>query len=258
MEELEIWKEIPGFDECFASNLGNIKTLDRTIEYSCGEKIVKRFVPGKIVNKRLMSKGYLAVFLHKDGVRQTFLVHRLVAITFLGNNSGLTVNHKDGNKLNNHISNLEWLSLEENIKHYNEELKPKKGFKIRKKVIRPEKPKEIKEIKPIEEIKVYGKEKEFALLEDVVKEEADKETVLKFSKTQIKIKKKKGNKHFLSFLKEIYGFECECLTILSKQMDFYSFKELSSYLGIHTKTLLNILKDGGGYNGLKIGVKVKH
>lgn len=258
MEELEIWKEIPGFDECFASNLGNIKTLDRTIEYRYGDKIVKRFVPGKIVNKRLMSKGYLAVFLHKDGVRQTFLVHRLVAITFLGNYSDFTVNHKDGNKLNNHISNLEWLSLEDNIKHYNEVLKPNKVSKRREKVRRSEKPKEIKEIKPIEEIKVYGKEKEFAILEDVVKDEADKETVLKFSKTPIKIKKKKGNKHFLSFLKEIYGFECECLTILSRQMDFYSFKELSSYLGIHTKTLLNILKDGGCYNGLKIGVKIKH
>jgi hypothetical protein len=249
MDELEIWKEIPGFDGCFASNIGNIKTLDRTIEYKVGDRVIKRFVPGKIINKRLMSRGYLAVFLHKDGIRQTFLVHRLVAAAFLGEQSDLTVNHKDGNKLNNHISNLEWLTLEDNQKHYNEYLKPLKAS---------ERNKNSKSVTKIEEIKVYGKEKEFAVLKEVVEDRADEKTILKYSKPQIKIKKQKGNKRFRTVLKDIYGFDCECLTITSKQMDFYSFKEISDYLKIHTNTLLSLLKKGGSVNGLKIGIKIKH
>jgi len=50
--------------------------------------------------------------------RRTFQVHRLVAITYLTNLKELSdVNHKDGNKSNNHISNLEWTSRHENMKH---------------------------------------------------------------------------------------------------------------------------------------------
>ena len=51
-------------------------------------------------------------------VRTSHLIHRLVAITFLDNpNNKLTVNHKDGNKLNNHLCNLEWATYSENCKH---------------------------------------------------------------------------------------------------------------------------------------------
>lgn len=59
--------------------------------------------------------GY-RVDLWKDGKPKTFLVARLVCMTFYGE-SNLTVNHKDGNRLNNNIDNLEWLSREDNIRH---------------------------------------------------------------------------------------------------------------------------------------------
>lgn len=62
--------------------------------------------------------GYMACHLFFDGKERTTPIHRLVARQFVdGFSPGLTVNHKDGNKLNNAASNLEWISQIENIKH---------------------------------------------------------------------------------------------------------------------------------------------
>lgn len=64
------------------------------------------------------NKGYLNTSLYLNNSRYRFLVHRLVALNFIENYENKdTVNHKDGNKLNNDISNLEWMSNEENLKH---------------------------------------------------------------------------------------------------------------------------------------------
>lgn len=61
---------------------------------------------------------YLAVFLEVDGKQKIHAVHRLVAIAFLKKRDGCKeVNHKDGNKRNNHISNLSWVTRSENMKH---------------------------------------------------------------------------------------------------------------------------------------------
>lgn len=66
----------------------------------------------------LINNGYLNVMLKTAGKRQSFQIHRLVAIHFIPNpENKATVNHKDGNKMNNDVSNLEWMSLVENIKH---------------------------------------------------------------------------------------------------------------------------------------------
>lgn len=132
MKEKEIWKEIPGFSGCFASNLGRIKTEDRYIEFECSGRIVKRLAEGKIVNQRNHSSGYLAVNLHKNGKRQTFLVHRLIALTFLGQSENLTVNHIDGDKKNNKVENLEWITIQENVKKFferNLDIHPKESRK---------------------------------------------------------------------------------------------------------------------------------
>lgn len=64
------------------------------------------------------SRGYPALGFWANGKGHTKNVHRLVAETFIPNSEGKrTVNHKDGNKRNNHISNLEWSTSSENLKH---------------------------------------------------------------------------------------------------------------------------------------------
>lgn len=62
--------------------------------------------------------GYMVVTLYIDGSSEKYKVHRLVAEVFIDNPLGLlTVNHKDGNKLNNKVENLEWMSQAANTKH---------------------------------------------------------------------------------------------------------------------------------------------
>lgn len=83
---------------------------------------------GKIIslkhNKKREIKGYIdkygyrRVLLYVDGKRTKFFAHRLVALTYIPNPDNLPqVNHKDGNKLNNNVENLEWCSAKENIAH---------------------------------------------------------------------------------------------------------------------------------------------
>lgn len=65
-----------------------------------------------------LRNGYLTVMLYKDKKPKRFSVHRLVAGCFIPNPQNYeTVNHKDENKLNNHIDNLEWMSFENNVKY---------------------------------------------------------------------------------------------------------------------------------------------
>ena len=62
--------------------------------------------------------GYKSVSLREGGAQKTFLVHRLVCAAFLPRDERRpNVNHKDGNKANNHIENLEWVTQKENIDH---------------------------------------------------------------------------------------------------------------------------------------------
>lgn len=72
----------------------------------------------KIKATSITKKGYKIVNLSNNGVAKSFSVHRLVAIHFINNPDNLPqVNHIDGNKLNNHIDNLEWCTNQENILH---------------------------------------------------------------------------------------------------------------------------------------------
>ena len=72
----------------------------------------------KTIKPWLNIYGYYSVRLHKDGNRRTAFVHRLIAQAFIPNPDNKSeVNHIDGNKLNNDISNLEWVSHRENIIH---------------------------------------------------------------------------------------------------------------------------------------------
>lgn len=80
----------------------------------------------RVLKTSVNNCGYEIVTISINNRRKTFYVHRLVAQTFIGDIDGdMTVNHKDGNKLNNHVSNLEIVSYSENEKHaYEYGLKP--------------------------------------------------------------------------------------------------------------------------------------
>lgn len=77
-----------------------------------------RFLNGKIAKPSLNQRGYSQIVLTICGERHGCRIHRLVGEAFIRNKFNLReINHKDGDKLNNHVSNLEWMSSEENSKH---------------------------------------------------------------------------------------------------------------------------------------------
>lgn len=114
----EIWKDIPGYEGYQVSDFGRVRTHNKTtFTEKHGVRIWKnRILKYKSQNIRT---GY-RVDLWKNGKPHTMLVARLVAFTFYNqdiNNHKLTVNHMDGNRLNNKLSNLELITLKENIQH---------------------------------------------------------------------------------------------------------------------------------------------
>ena len=113
----EIWKNCIGYENIYeVSNKGNIRTHKNKVTYT--KKHGKRHWQQRILKQKLGQKNSFRVELWKDGKHKTWLVHRLVAIAFIPNPENLaTVNHKDGNRQNNCVENLEWLSLSDNIKH---------------------------------------------------------------------------------------------------------------------------------------------
>lgn len=115
----EIWKDIPNYEGYQVSNLGRVRTYNKiTYKQGIKRKWKSRILKYKCINKNAYKTGY-KVDLWKDGKSKTFLVARLVAFTFYNqdiNNHKLTVDHIDGNRLNNNINNLDLVSLTENIK----------------------------------------------------------------------------------------------------------------------------------------------
>lgn len=115
----EIWKDIPGYERLYqASNLGQIRSLDRTVEYvkhysGRDVKAVHNF-KGRVL-KQSFTSGYLGVLLSVDGNKTSELVHRLVASTFVDNpDNKPQVDHRDGDRTNNHVDNLLWVTSKEN------------------------------------------------------------------------------------------------------------------------------------------------
>ena len=86
---------------------------------------------GKELKGEICKNGYKRVHVSKNGKSKRLLVHRIVATAFIPNPDNLPeVNHKDGNKQNNNVSNLEWVTASENQKHaYKTGLKSAKGIK---------------------------------------------------------------------------------------------------------------------------------
>lgn len=114
--EKEIWKDNEGYEGLYkVSNKGNIKSLERTVWDSRG---YYRTVHERILKPGKDRYGYLYVILCKEGIMKTYYVHRLVATAFCENPEGYTeVNHKDENKQNNCMENLEWCSRSYNLSY---------------------------------------------------------------------------------------------------------------------------------------------
>lgn len=120
----EIWKDIKNYPGYQVSNLGRVRTYNKiSFTNMHGERHWKdrilKFKPYTTTNQRSKQGMGYRVTLWKDGKPKTLLVARLVATTFLEDliDTNMTVNHKDGNRLNNRVENLEWLSRGENIKY---------------------------------------------------------------------------------------------------------------------------------------------
>jgi hypothetical protein len=112
----EVWKDIEGFPGYQVSNYGRVRTHNKV---TSSARFPKRVWKDRILKQKVCKDRCCRVNLWKDGVVYTILVHRLVANEFCGRfiNTNLTVNHKDGNRLNNNADNLEWMTLRENIQY---------------------------------------------------------------------------------------------------------------------------------------------
>lgn len=111
----EIWKDIKNYEGLYqVSNFGNVKSLDRYVNSTFNERLIK----GRYLKIRKNEKGYLFVGLSKKGENKNYKVHRLVAMAFIKNiGNKPCINHKDGVKTNNNVENLEWVTHKENTEH---------------------------------------------------------------------------------------------------------------------------------------------
>lgn len=112
----EIWKDIKGYENIYqVSNLGRIKTLDKYVNCLYGQK---RLIKEKIIKTFKNNNGYFITSLYVNSKSKKFLVHRLVAEAFIPNpDNKPQINHIDGNKENNCVDNLEWVTQSENELH---------------------------------------------------------------------------------------------------------------------------------------------
>lgn len=131
---METWKDIKGYEGIYqASDLGRIRTVEGKVTHSVRHGI--RHWHSRILKyKGYTPKTGYRVSLWKNKKNKDYLVSRLIAFTFFDkdiDDRKLTVNHKDGNRMNNHIDNLELISLKKNIQHaFKEGLMPQRAVKI--------------------------------------------------------------------------------------------------------------------------------
>jgi hypothetical protein len=108
----EEWREVPGFEQyLLVSDFGNIKTKTR-------ERLDGNIEKSKMLAQKIKKNGYLEIGVRINKKKKYFLVHRLVAATFIQKQEGLEfVNHKNFNKKDNRVDNLEWCTSSSNSIH---------------------------------------------------------------------------------------------------------------------------------------------
>lgn len=114
--EKEEWEDIPGYEGLYqASTHGRIRSYDKYVK--C-RGVGQRFMTGRVLKQFKDRYGYLRISLHKGGKIKTYKVHRLVLTVFdHPPKPGEQCNHKDGDKENIYIENLEWCTAKQNCDH---------------------------------------------------------------------------------------------------------------------------------------------
>lgn len=113
----ENWKPVVGYEGYYeASDHGRVRSVDRQVEIMIRSKKTKMRFHAKMLTLDVCKIGYMRLGLSRDGTKKMHSVHRLVMAAFVGVSS-MDVNHKDGDKRNNHLSNLEYCTESENMVH---------------------------------------------------------------------------------------------------------------------------------------------
>lgn len=112
----EEWRDIERYKGLYqVSNLGRVKSLSRI---AIDRRGIPHYVNERILKQTFDKDGYCLVGLHKNGKFRSCKIHRLVASEYIGNPHNLPeVNHKDENKSNNNVDNLEWCTGKYNINY---------------------------------------------------------------------------------------------------------------------------------------------
>ncbi|MDF9611889.1 NUMOD4 domain-containing protein [Bacillus cereus] len=117
MEQV-IWKDVVGYEGLYqVSNFGEVRSYDRKVPTRNSRKFAIR--KGRILAQMTSTNGYKKLSLTRNATdKKQVMVHRVVAEAFLCNQENKPyVNHMDANKTNNHVSNLEWTTHDENTLH---------------------------------------------------------------------------------------------------------------------------------------------
>jgi len=129
---IEQWKSVVGYEGLYeVSDLGNIRSVERIMFDKNGRR---HLLQGKPISQSNDGSGYMKFLASKDNRKKCLKVHKVVVHAFLGLKDGYIVNHMDGYKSNNALSNLEYVTVRENVTHGIGYKKTRTGAHFHKKI----------------------------------------------------------------------------------------------------------------------------